>query len=130
MRFHRGPVDLLGQDKDPAEVHLEGLVPCAQLGAQNRPKVRVGGGVVDQDVDPGEALHGLLDEPLQVVLLAAVGGDRHGLLRVQGVDPLCFSVEVRLLAAREDDLGSMLGEDLGDRASDATAGSGHQRDTP
>src|SRR6266550_437719 len=70
VRFHRDPVDQPRQDKDPAEVHLEGLVPCAQLGAQNRPKVRVGGGVVDQDVDPGEALHGLLDEPLQVVLLA------------------------------------------------------------
>src|SRR5207248_159843 len=80
--------------------------------------------------DRVDAHLGLLAEPLQVVAAAGVGGDRHGLIRVQGVASLCFSVEVRLLAAREDDLGSMLGEDLGDRASDATAGSGHQRDTP
>ena len=130
MVLHPRLVDELGQHEDAAEVDLERLVPCRKLGAQDGSHVGVGGGVVDQDVDPGEALHDLLDQAFQLLRPAGVGGDRGRLLRVLGIDPLGFDVEVRLLAAGQHHLGSVLGQDLGDRAPDAPAGPGHQRDSP
>src|SRR2546426_285338 len=128
--LHPRFIDQLGQHEDAAEVDLERLVPCRQLGAKDRPHVRVGGRVVDQDVDPGEALHDLLDEALQLLGAAGMGRDRGRLVGVLRVDPLGFDVEVRLLPARQHDLGPVFGEDLRDRAPDAAACSGHERDSP
>ena len=59
-----------------------------------------------------------------------MSGDGGGPFRVEAVDPVGFGVQVGLLAAGEDDLGAVLGQDLGDRAADAPAGAGDKRDPP
>jgi len=122
------PVDgELGQRENAADVDVEGLVPGAQVGVEAVPEVRVGGGVVDQDVDPAVPVERRADQPLELVRLSGVGSERHRGVRTDGVETFGLGVEVRLLAAREHDFGAPLDERVGDGAADAAACAGDNR---
>ena len=69
-------------------------------------------------------LHDRLDQPLQVLLAAGVRRDGLGPVRIASVDALGLCVEAFLLAARQHDVGALLGEGLRDGAADAPAGPG------
>ena len=89
--------------------------------------MRVGGGVVDQDVEAPEALQRGVDQALEVVRPAGVRGDGCGGAGMGVVDALRLRVEVGLFAAREDHFRAAIGERVGDRAADAAAGAGDYR---
>ena len=130
MLLHPRLVDQPGEQEVAAQVDLESLVPGRQLGVDERPEVGVGAGVVDQDVDLREARHGFLHEAAQVVLAAGVGGDRDRPFGEALVDARGLAVEVGLLAAAEDDRGTLLGQAFGDRGTETPAGSGNDGDAP
>src|SRR5207248_8574394 len=75
-------------------------------------------------------LHDRGNQPLELFLAPRMSGDRLGTAREAGVDSSRLDVEAFLLAARKHDLGALFRQRLGDRAADATAGSGHERDAP
>jgi hypothetical protein len=85
--------------------------------------VRVGGGVVDQDIDLAEASDGVGDQLFDLLGLAGVTGKGDG-LAAACVDLFGDAGQAVDLARGEDDLGAMAGETLGDGLTDATAGAG------
>ena len=54
-------------------IYVKRLVPVALFGAQDRAEVRIGGGVVDQDVNAAVDLDHALDQPLHGRIVAGVG---------------------------------------------------------
>ena len=99
MLLHPGPPGELGPHEDTSEVHLEHLVPLAELDVDDRAEVGVGRGVVHEDVDAAELLDGGGDTRCGLVGLARVGregGDRRA--RSGGTDLVGGGVEGLLLA--------------------------------
>ena len=117
---------VLQEEHRAAEVHRERLVPRFGRELPEGLGQRVGG-VVHDDVDAAEAVDGRVDERLQRVELAHVGGDAdrlaaHGLQELLGLGAGVG------LAARDRDLGAGRDEALGDRAPDAARAAGDDRD--
>jgi hypothetical protein len=63
----------------------------------------------------------------EILRPSGMSRDRHSLFGKPGIDPLRLGVEVRLLAARKNDASALLGQRFSDRAADASAGAGDQR---
>ena len=116
----------LDEEHRPLEVDLEHLVPRRRGERAERFGQRRGG-VVDDDVDPAEALDREVDEPLDIIELAEVGGHprrltatvEHGLHR---------SLDGIGLAAGDDHGRAGVGEPLGEREADAARSAGDDRD--
>src|ERR1700694_2313179 len=64
VRSHPSIDDQFGEHQWSAQVDLEGLIPGAELDVECRAEVRIGPGVVHQDVQAPEALHYLANQPL------------------------------------------------------------------
>ena len=65
----------LRPEQRPAQVDLERLVVAGLVDAEREAVVRVGAGVVDEDVEPAEALDRRVDARHRVLGLAGVGGE-------------------------------------------------------
>ena len=66
------------QNTGPADVDLERLVEAGRVDAHRRAGVRVGGGVVDEDVEPSEALDAWRHAGVGRLDVAGVGGEHGG----------------------------------------------------
>ena len=100
--LHRLAPCLLCPHERPADVHLERLVVPGEVDVDRRAHIGVGGGVVDEDVQPAEAFDGGSHAGLGLVGFAGVGG-------VDGdvaVDAGGRLLEGLLLAGREHHLGA------------------------
>ncbi len=126
---HRGPPRLLDPHDRAAVVDLPGLVEAGQVDVDGPPHVRVGGGVVDEDVDATEPLDRGRDAGGDLVGLAGIGGEHRG-LPAGGADLVGRRLERVLLARREHHVGARPGEGGGDRLADPAAGAGDQGDLP
>src|SRR5690606_21557760 len=116
-----------GHEEVAADVHVNGLLEGRQIGVQDVRELRVGGGVVDQDVEAAELLADLREHGLDLLHLADVAGDRSGLAAgsVDGVGNRLATVD---LAAGNDHVRALLGQQLGDGFADAAAGAGNEGD--
>src|SRR5262249_36448598 len=86
-----------------------------------------GAGIIDEHIEAAElALH-RLDECCGCALLAQVGVDDHGLAAL-AADRGRGLVEQSLIAPGEQEIAALIRKRLGDRAPDAAARAGHERD--
>src|SRR5262249_1541135 len=85
---------------------------------------REGDGVVDEDVEATESLHGLVDEPLRIA--GDVGLDRDGVTDPRH-DLACLALRFQII---HDDRGAITPEPLRDRRTDATRGPCAEGDLP
>jgi len=99
----------------------------AQVSVQHVAELRVGGGVVDQDVEAAELLLDLREDVADLLHFTDMAGDRGGLATV-GDDGVGDFLAVVDLAAGNDDMGALLGQQFGDGFTDATAGAGNEGD--
>ena len=106
------------------EIDLEGLVVSTLVDIEQAPVVRVGGGVVDQDVEAAETFDRGAHGPLPGIEVAGVCREDLDLAVHVG----SRSVQLILLAAVDHHLGARCGERRCDRLSDALRGAGDQRD--
>src|SRR5581483_3516693 len=118
--LHVAAVGELGPHQQAAQVDLEGLVVAGQVDVDGLAEVRVGGGVVDEDVEGPEALERGVDRGLGLVGLAGVGGDHVDL----AVDLGGRLLQLVLLARGQHHLGAGFGHRLGDGEADALGGTG------
>src|SRR5207247_10537265 len=84
--------------------------------------------VVDEDVDPAEALMDLAGDPLHFVEPAEVAGHDERLGARLPRDLPRRRLQRPLIARAQRDAGALGGERTGDRAAEAPARSGHERD--
>ena len=111
-----------------AQVDVEGLVEPRRIDPQRGAVVRVRRRVVDEDVEPAEALDGRRDTRRGGVEVPGVGGEHCGLARrPRGCDLGNCGFELLLLTGAEHDVGSGGGELSGDRLADAFRGPRDQR---
>jgi len=92
------------------------------------PEVGVGGGVVDEDVEFAVAAFDVGEDRVDLFHVADVAGDGFGFAAVvaDGLGDDGFAAVD--LAAGDDDVGALFGEQLGDFFADAAARAGYQGD--
>ena len=112
------------QNSGPAQVDVERLVVRARVDVERGAEVRVGGGVVDEDVEPAEVLERGVDAGRGRVEVAGVGGEDGRL----AVDLGRCRLELVLLAAAQHHLRAGRGEPGGDRLADALRRARDERD--
>ena len=126
---HAGPPSRLDPLEVAGLVDPDGLVGPRRVEVDHRSVVRVGGGVVDQDVDPAEPVDGGGHAGVGLVGVAGVG---HPPVHLAAAVPLgCVDLGRRLgqgvgLAGRDHHRGAGRGEGQGDGLSDAPGRPGHQ----
>src|SRR5438067_4036198 len=89
--------------------------------------MRIGRGIVHQDVDPTEALDHLVDEALGILGTAHVSGHRCDGSGMTRVDSIRRRLEPLRLPAGNDYAGTMVGQGKGGRLANATASACHDR---
>ena len=116
-----------GHEVVTANVHINGLLERAQVGVEHVAELRVGGGVVDQYVETAELLFDLREDVADLLHLANVAGNCRGLTAVSD-DGIRDFLAVVDLAARNDDVSALLGQQFGNGLADTTAGAGNESD--
>ena len=115
---------MAGDELDHSEValhvDLEGLVPGALVDAEHRTEVRVGRGVVHQDVDLAVGLQRLVEHVLSLVGVADVAGDGRRVAAL-GPDLVRHGLQAFDLSRDENDLGSLFGHVGRDGCADSPA---------
>jgi len=110
-----------------ANVHVNGLLERRKVGVENVAELRVGRGVVHQDVQAAEPLANLREDGTDLLHLADMAGDRTGL--AAGLDDgIGNGLAAIDLAAGNDDVCALLGEQLGDGFADTAARAGNEGD--
>ena len=118
--FHR-------HEEVAADVHVDGFLEGAEVGVQHVAELRVGGGVVDQDVQAPELLADTGEDLADLFHFANMAGDGGGLAAV-GDDRIGHVLATFELAARDDHMGALLGQQLGNGLADTAAGAGNKGD--
>ncbi len=86
-------------------------------------------GIVDQDIDLPEPLHGLCEQPLDRILVGHVGRDREGGATL-GADRVAQRLQPVEPPRRQHHRDAGAGEGGCDRPADARTGTGDDRDPP
>ena len=110
-----------------ANVHVDGFLEGRYVSVQHMAELRVGGGVVDRDVEAAELLADLREHRLNLLQLANVAGHRGGLSASRD-DGVGYRLATFDLAAGHDYVGALLGEQFCDRLADTAAGAGNEGD--
>ena len=109
------------------DVHVERAGPLLVGQLLERPDRLLGGGVVDDDVEPAELVGGALDGATAVVAVGEVAGQAHA-ATAPGLDELLRVGRVVALGEiGQRDVGALLGEGDGHGAPDAGVAAGDQR---
>ena len=124
----RAPLDHM---RTHATAHVPGAVQIeidhrtpAAVADLSRRGGKLTAGVVDQKIDAAEALDGLLNQRLDLIDVANVGG--HGQAANAGVDDLFGRpVQVLSVAAGDDDIGAKVGKGQGDTPTYAAPTAGN-----
>src|SRR4029077_10862605 len=127
MRPHPGVDDQFGEHQWSPQVDLEGLVPGAELDIEDWAEVRVGPGVVDQDVNAPEAIQDRRDHPLRILGSAHVRRHRRGGSGMPRIDPIRRRLETLEFAAGDKDPSPLVRQRPRRRLADATASARHDR---
>ena len=92
-----------------------------------KPRVGRAADVVDQNIDPAEALHGRAHDPFSVRTTHRVCDERQPLAAL-GLDTLNRANDVRLGTCGPDNRGARLGQHPGNACPDALPSAGDDRD--
>lgn len=109
-------------------VHIEGLVESTHFHVHGGPEVRVGGGVVHENIASTELIFNAIEQGIDSGRVAGVAGDAHAFGSGVGGDGCGHFVQRFLLAGADDDGSAVLGEPPGDGFADTPAGSGDDGD--
>ncbi|MNP33309.1 hypothetical protein D3C76_1265410 [compost metagenome] len=118
--FHR-------HEEVTTNVDVHGLLEGVQVGVQHVAELRVGGGVVDQDIQAPELFADTGEHLLDLLHLADVAG-HCSCLAPGGNDRLGDLLAAVQLAAGDDHVGALLGQQVGNGFTDAAAGAGNEGD--
>src|SRR4051794_23736670 len=86
-------------------------------------------GVVDENVEPAEFVHGSVDDLLAELLVAEVAGDQNRAATFLLDDLLRLLCIVMFAEVGDGDVGAFASEQRGDSAADAAVRTGDQRDS-
>jgi len=116
---------MLQAEHDAQHIGLErvGIGFDRRLG--QRTGLAFGAGIVDGDIEPAEAGHGLVDQGADIRLVADIGPDELG-LGAELAQLLGQRQTGRLAPRGDDELRAVLGESQGSGAADTGQGAGDQ----
>ena len=109
----------LGDREITFDIDLQGLVPHLVGGVEQRPKLRIGGRVVDHDVKPAKGCGDLRDRGRNLRAIARVAGQGNGPAAAL-IDGVRHRLNVFASAAVDRDGGAGAGIGPGDGFSDST----------
>ena len=113
--------------KKAANVHVHGFLERAEVGVQHVAELRVGGCIVDQNVQTPELLPNLREDAAYLFHFADMTRDCSGLAAVcndcvgDGLTPVDF-------ATGHDDMGALLCQQAGNGLTDPATGAGNESD--
>ena len=112
------PQFMLHAEDGPQDVGVEGRGVALGGLLRRRPRLAFGARGVDRDIQPAEALNGLIDEVAHILVVTNVGADELGFSAcgAQFGDERCARV---VMTAGGDDLGASLGVSERSGAGDA-----------
>ena len=114
-----------GEAERRDDVGLEDLARHVEVEVGDRPEHRVGSGVVDQEVDAAEGLHGALDGDGLVGLVVGLAGHADDPVAAECLDGLLERV---LVSSGDAHPVTARQQRLGDAVADAPAGAGDEGD--
>ena len=124
---HHLPGDELCEEKRPLQVDVEHTVPLG-LAHLQKGLHEIDAGIVDEGVDPAEAVDRCRTERLQIGTPRYVSGKRQ-CHAAAGDDLGCDGFVLRSLAIGHHHLGASRGAATGDRAAKAAGGARHDHDS-
>ena len=110
-------------------IHVENFGPVAIFRAEDRPVVRIGGRVVDENVHPAEFVAGCLHQRFYRVAVARMRGQSQSLPAL-GADSRGYAVQRVLLAAAQHNRRTRRRVGAGNRLANAPGCAGNNRDFP
>src|SRR5690606_34160299 len=113
--------------KITANIDVERFLKCAQIGVENMAVIRIGGSIVDENIEAPVRMADMRENRGDILHAADIAGEGFG-ATARLPDGSAYVLTILQLAAGDNHIRSLLCEQPGNLLTDTAAGAGDERD--